>query len=710
MRFVSELEVEVGGTERRAATGGLEYSDTVRLRDSACTGRPRLQETPQGQTWRVPIAFGDVSAELLYRFNRYGPAVSFGLDFVGEQPVVVRNVVLRLGVDLGGGEWVVNAAGNGLGSSTPLAAITSPVGVSPIGGLRGSNALVHLQSGERRPAVAIWFDNDVEIPEIALQARSSDSFTSTLTTFFAADLTRTSSNELQLLSIDIIAPQWTQFPPLFEGWLRSRGLTSPAAPPDWAKAAMMYEAQIGFSVFAGAHRYQPYPEISDLTADLDRIASLGFTVIQLMPRQPYPSYNIHDYWDIDVSYGPRELLIALVEECHRRGLRIILDVLLHGVLDHESIGAAADGVRSGPLAELVASETKDSFGGDVNDWNDYLIAWSRHILDFEPYWREGSPTVSPLIEEHPEWFERDSAGQVIGVYTKAFDARSRSWQTYFTDAMCFLMKELDIDGFRFDAPTYNDFPNWADWSRGRAGSSALACVGLFERLRPVVKNIKSDSLLYTEPSGHALRRSMDLNYNYDEQWLVTALTDPALSNPWGVGTAKGLACWMRDRDAMLPAGSMTAHHIDSHDTFWWPSWGQKWRREQFTGAQFRLLTTIFGSLPGPFMMFTGGEAGIEDLLPLLAGLKQRPVWQDGCSSWWSHPETPESIFGLTRSLGVQSVSVVANFADSTTRVAIPENPTLEGVLFTIGKDPTFEDGAVVFGPYSGVAFTHSPFA
>lgn len=106
VRFVAEFEVEVGGTERRAATDGLEYFDTVGLCESVCTGRPRLQETPDGQTWRVPVAFGDMSAEWLYRFNRHGPALSFGLDFVGEQPVVVRNVVLCLGVDLGEGERV----------------------------------------------------------------------------------------------------------------------------------------------------------------------------------------------------------------------------------------------------------------------------------------------------------------------------------------------------------------------------------------------------------------------------------------------------------------------------------------------------------------------------------------------------------------------------------------------------------------------------
>ena len=68
--------------------------------------------------------------------------------------------------------------------------------------------------------------------------------------------------------------------------------------------------------------------------------------------------------------------------------------------------------------------------------------------------------------------------------------------------MTYLMTELEIDGFRFDAPTYNDFPNWADWARHRASMSALGCIPLFERLRPALKAIQSDALMYGVARGH----------------------------------------------------------------------------------------------------------------------------------------------------------------------------------------------------------------
>ena len=708
VQFHCTVEVEVGGSERRGATGGLEYADTVRLSDPTVTGRTRVQETPCGTTWRVPISVGGVTCEVLYRFNRLGPALSLGFDFVGEQTVVVRNVVLRGEIGFEAGDWTVTAPGNGMASGLSLEHLIAPVGISPVGGLRGSSGLVHLESNGHAPATALWFDSDVEVPEIEICAVSPRSLSFVMTTNFAADLEHTSSNELQLLSIDVAVPRWPEFPGVFAGWLRTRGLTSPAAPPAWVLEAMIYEAQIGFSVFAGVHRYSPYPELVDLANDLERIQSLGFTVIQLMPRQPYPSYNVHDYWDVDASYGERAVLVELIARCHAKGIHIILDVLLHGVLDQESIGAAADGVRAGPFAELVSAETGDSFSSDVNDWTNYLIAWSRHILDFEPYWRAGSVAVSPLTVSNPGWFARDSAGQITGVYTKAFDARSRDWQLYFTDAMAFLMTDLSIDGFRFDAPTYNDFPNWAEWARARAGSSMLSCVGLFERLRPVLKGIKADSLLYTEPSGHALRRSMDLNYNYDEQWLVTAIANAATAKPWGVRNAKDLATWMRDRDALLPAGSITAHHIDSHDTFWWPSWGRKWRREQFSMEQFRLLTLIFACLPGPFMMFTGGEVGIEDVLPRLAELKAQPLWQRGRVLWWCADDIPDSVFGVTRTIGDDAVSVIANFADTATSFRLSEAMVRAAAapMYTLGPPATLGSDQVSLRPYSAIVFMH----
>ena len=697
----TEILLEIDGKERRAATGGLEYFDFQTVNTVKALGKPKFAQGVNGVLWQIPVSIGNVSAELIYRLDRQSAAFSYAIRFTGDQQVLVRDLETNFEINLGKGTWLINMPGNGLRKDVPLSILKKEIGISPVGGLRGSSGVIHLDS-KGSGAVALWPSNRIEIPEVSIKALADNQIQLKIGANFGSDLSKVSQVEVEICKIDLSVPGYDLFADIFQDWLRRDGYVSPNNPPTWIDGTMIYEAQIGFSVFNEVHKYSPYPEVSDLIADLDQIAQFGFTCIQLMPKQPYPSYNIHDYWDIDTSYGNKAQIKELVEKAHKLGIKVILDILLHGVLDKEIITIAADGVRSGPFAELISSETGDSFNSDVKDWHNYLIAWSRHILDFEKYWHDGSPAVSPLIAQHPDWFYRNSAGEVQGVYTKAFDARNVNWQDYFIDACKFLMTELNVDGFRFDAPSYNDFPNWADWARGRAGASALGCLGLFDRLRPVMKQINPQSLLYTEPSGHVFRQAMDLNYNYDEQWLVTALSDKKSQSAWGINCARHLAQWVQERDKFLPAGSMTAHHIDSHDTFWWPTWGKKWRREQFDINKVALLTLIFGSLPGPFMMFSGGEIGIEQLLPKLAKVKKSQIWLTGQIKWWSDEQYPDGLFAISRSEANQMVVTLVNYTDKDISVKSHLNYTLKSIELQVGQAANFEASVIKLAPFSGV--------
>ena len=151
VRIEAVVECEVDGSERRSPTGGIDYVDTFRLSDCVRASDPTIHETPNGRTCRVPVRIGGaageagVAGEFVYSLNRLGPACSLAFDFVGAQTLVVRNLVLRVFLDLGGDAWSVTAPGNMIAGATPLDAIASAVGISPMGGLRGSSGLVHLE-------------------------------------------------------------------------------------------------------------------------------------------------------------------------------------------------------------------------------------------------------------------------------------------------------------------------------------------------------------------------------------------------------------------------------------------------------------------------------------------------------------------------------------------------------------------------------------
>ena len=150
---------------------------------------------------------------------------------------------------------------------------------------------------------------------------------------------------------------------------------------------------------------------------------------------------------------------------------------------------------------------------------------------------------------------------------------------------------------------------------------------------------------------------------------------------------------------------MTAHHIDSHDTFWWPSWGSKWRREQFGIEYVRLLTTMFGLLPGPFMMFIGGEEGIEELLPMIANIKKNVIWNEGATHWWLSPYTPQEIFGLTHHQQDAAITLLINFSDRVTKFDA-EIPLDSAVVKLQEGSYALSGNVLELAPRSAIVLTH----
>lgn len=677
VELTTAVELLVGGDERRAPTGGLEYPGAAWLGDAVAVADMRSGADPARELvseqhvgdWRVRWIWSSCGER----------APLLGLRLVVLPPATappLRDLRLIVRITLGDrGAWRLHAPGNMLRHDVELDVLPAVVDIAPAAGSRGSSAVVALSHDDGRHVV-VWPLCRTEVGEIELSPEP-DGIRLTYATGLAGHPSPDHGVEMAPLLLDLARRSWSDTSRVASTWFAELGITAPLSRPGWAAGATIFEAQLGYSVFRGEHRYEPYPTLADLRRDLDRIVDLGFDCIQLMPRQPYPSYNVHALHDVDVTFAPEAELRSFVDHCHELGVRVILDVLMHGVLDRESIRVAADAVREGPVFALLDRDPGDLFAS-MADPLPYQISWSRHILDFEPYWYDGSPERSPLLDEVPEWFYRDSSGGVTGIYTKAFDATHPGFRRAFVEHALDLVDRLGVDGFRFDAPTYNGFANWSPAARERASASQLGCVELFRQLRAALKARDPELLMYTEPSGIVHRESMDLNYNYDEQWLLGAVVHGDRRPAWSVRSGHDLVHWLRDRDAFLPAGSLTAHHVDSHDTFWWPTWGSKWRREQFGVDAVRALTSVFMTCGGPFMMFVGGELGIEDTLRDLTALKRRiPPLRNGHSHFEVLAPESTPVFSVVRTGADGSRAVVlVNLSDLavTTPVAFPEAP------------------------------------
>lgn len=77
-------------------------------------------------------------------------------------------------------------------------------------------------------------------------------------------------------------------------------------------------------------------DLNGVTAKLDYIKSLGVSGIWLMPINPSPSYHgydITDYEGINPQYGTMQDFKRLVTEAHKRGIKVVMDMVINHTSD-----------------------------------------------------------------------------------------------------------------------------------------------------------------------------------------------------------------------------------------------------------------------------------------------------------------------------------------------------------------------------------------
>ncbi len=73
-------------------------------------------------------------------------------------------------------------------------------------------------------------------------------------------------------------------------------------------------------------------DLNGVTAKLDYIKDLGYNGIWLMPIHPsdsYHGYDVNDYYNVNSAYGTLEDFKRLSEECHKRDIKLIIDLVLN---------------------------------------------------------------------------------------------------------------------------------------------------------------------------------------------------------------------------------------------------------------------------------------------------------------------------------------------------------------------------------------------
>ena len=104
----------------------------------------------------------------------------------------------------------------------------------------------------------------------------------------------------------------------------------------------------------------------------------GIWLTPIMPSKSYHKYDVENYYDIDPAFGTLEDFHALAEGCHKRGVKLIIDLVLNHISSQNPLFTqAVKEVREGNLdgnAKYFEIHPKDyfdetNFSLDMPEWN-----------------------------------------------------------------------------------------------------------------------------------------------------------------------------------------------------------------------------------------------------------------------------------------------------------------------------------------------------
>lgn len=448
-----------------------------------------------------------------------------------------------------------------------------------------------------------------------------------------------------------------------QAWCTSRHM-KPLPRVDWTDGANLLETFIGYRMIVGKEivpnpwKHSPYPTTQDLKKDLPRIKEMGYDVVYLMPRQPYPGYTTHSLDNAAEQYGDgpgtEETFKALVREAHQLGMRVIVDVVLHGGMDHTSLA------HNFKVTEAVGPGGIGSNNDTVH--REYLLA--------------NAPKVHPFWEKHPEWFSLITEDECHMGYTRFFDLRHPGFQKYFVQSLTSMIEDYDIDGFRFDAPWWT--PTAYRWTE-EAGYRASWCVGasmeLISALYQKTRTVKPDALFFMESSDPFTCQTAQMQYPYDVQRVVFVQLH---KNEINAREAREGLTYLRK--IRLPEMRTAYWFVDSHDSVWGYLPKEKWLRNFIGLPKTRACAALMALLGDAIMSYSGSEEAMEDLFKELLHLrKDNPVLRKGTCNEIAVDCSDDEIFPVWRTLGRDWVLPVISFSEEAKQVTLTLPVTPESV-------------------------------
>ena len=134
-----------------------------------------------------------------------------------------------------------------------------------------------------------------------------------------------------------------------------------SADPHWYRRAVFYEVLVrGFADSNG----DGTGDLKGLTSKLDYLQWLGIDCVWLLPIYASPlrdgGYDISDYFTILPEFGDLGDFVELVDEAHKRGMRVVADLVMNHTSDQHPWFQASRTDPTGPYGDFYLWSDTDT--------------------------------------------------------------------------------------------------------------------------------------------------------------------------------------------------------------------------------------------------------------------------------------------------------------------------------------------------------------
>ena len=161
-------------------------------------------------------------------------------------------------------------------------------------------------------------------------------------------------------------------------------------------------------------------DLNGVTQALDYIQGMGFDGIWLSPVHPsstYHKYNVRDYFNIDPEYGTLDDFDALIEACHTRGMKVLIDMVVNHsdfnhpwFTEHPEYYSIADEPGNGNWQPLPNGRYYEcQFWDQMPDFDLENTDTRATFVDVFAYW---------LLERGVDGFRLDATGEYVSGNTE----------------------------------------------------------------------------------------------------------------------------------------------------------------------------------------------------------------------------------------------------------------------------------------------------